>query len=196
MRLHTCVAWVVGAAILASSTVTMAQTVTFSEKSDAVLSKFFDAARSVPDPSRPNRLIIGFNTGFDPRTWKFNAFTASTAAFYSPVVADTISFDVEAPAGSYIARITYSQRGTGFVSRGGSAMGTSQWVVDGHPVDIGVFGTNPTVSSTAVLTGPPRTSVSVSITTSLFAFAPPLLGSATISVTGADVVVELQPLSQ
>jgi hypothetical protein len=35
----------------------------------------------------------------------------------------------------------------------------------------------------------------VSITNTLFAFSTPLLGSATVGITSADVFVELQPLT-
>lgn len=189
-------AWVAGFTVLALTAVSAAhaQTVTFSAINDAVPSRFFDAATSAPDPLDPNKLIIGLNTGFDSTIWKFKGFTASTAAFYYLTAADTISFRVEAPAGFYVSRITYTQRGTGGISRIGKAAGAANWVVEDRAADLGIFGSNPTLSGTVDLTGENRTMVPVSITTTLFAFAPPTLGSATISVTSAEVLVELLPL--
>jgi len=197
MMLSRSVVWIAGITLLALSTIStaQAQTVTFSDINDAVPSRFFDAATSAPDPANPNRLIIGFNTGIDLKLWKVNGFAASTAAFYYPTAMDTISFRVEAPAGYYIAKLTYSQRGNGSVARSGKAGGGAHWVVDDNAVDLGLFGTSPTLSGTVDFTGQNRTSVSVSITNSLYAFAPPSLGTATITLTSADVLVELLPLA-
>lgn len=195
MKLRTLVAWAVAVTVLAVGTLSaaQAQTVRFADINDAVPSRFFDVATSAPDRLNPNKLIIGFNTGLDPRTWKVNTFTASTAAFYYASAADTISFRVEAPPGFYVAWITYTQRGTGSIARIGTAAGSTNWVVNDTAADLGLFGVNPTLSRTADLTGQHLTQVSVSITTSLFTFAPAGLGSATISVTSADVLVELLP---
>jgi hypothetical protein len=107
---------------------------------------------------------------------------------------DTMSCLIAAPAGFYIAKIHYMQRGTGATERMGKAAGSATWVVDDIAADLGVFDTNPTLSRTRDLTGQYRTLVPVSITNGLFAFAPPRLAAATISMTSAEVLVELLPL--
>jgi hypothetical protein len=170
--------------------------VTFSDITDAVPGRFFDAATTTPDPDNGNKLLIGLSTGFDARTWTVNDFTASTAAFHRAAAMDTISFLVEAPNGFYIARITYTQRGTRAISRTARAAGGAHWVVDGVPADLGLFNTDPTLSGTVDLTGQNKILVPVSITCGLFSFAPPVIGSATISITSAEVLVELLPLPQ
>jgi hypothetical protein len=170
--------------------------VTFSDITDAVPSRFFDAATTAPDPDNGNKLLIGFNTGFDAETWTVNEFTASTAAFHHAAAMDTISFLIEAPNDFYIAKITYTQRGAHGISRIGRAAGGVHWVVDGVPADLGLFHTDPTLSGTVDLTGQNKIFVPVSITCGLFAFTPPLVASATISITSAEVLVELLPLRQ
>jgi hypothetical protein len=171
-----------------------AQTVTFSDITDAVPSRFFDAATTKPAPDDGNKLLIGFSTGYDAKTWTVNEFTASTAAFYHAFAMDTISFLIEAPHNFYVAKITYTQRGAGTISRTARAAGGVHWVVDGVPADLGLFDTNPTLSGTVDLTGQNKILVPVSITCGLFTFAPPLMGSATISITSAEVLVKLLPL--
>lgn len=170
------------------------QNVRFANIDDAVGGRFFDPATTAPDPANPNKLIIKFNTGIIPGTFTFATFTASTEAFYSPYAMDTIRFDVGAPAGFYISKITYSQTGSGSIARTGRAAGWATWVVDGDAVSIGEFRTNPTKTSTVDLTGRNKTRLSVSITNGLFTFSTPQLGSATIAMASADVVVELLPL--
>jgi hypothetical protein len=174
-----------------SSTV---EAVTFSDISDAVPGKYFDAATTAPDPLNPNRLIIGFHAGFDADTWTNNTFTASTAAFHREAAMDTLSFVIEAPAGFAIARITYTQHGIGALSRAGVATGGANWVVDGTAADLGLFHANPTVSGTVDLSSQNKIIVPVSITMGVFTFATPRLGAATIAVTNAEVLVELEPL--
>lgn len=177
--------------LVMSSAVARAQTVTFAGLTDAVPGKFFHAAATSVDPANPNRLVVAFNTGRDLRTWTTNDFRASTAAFAPRSAMDTLQFNVVAPAGYYVATITYSQRGFGSVLRVGSALGASSWTVGGRPLQLGFFGTNPAVSGTANIGDMKWQVVPVSITTSLFAFAPPIVGSATVAVTAADVVVTL-----
>jgi hypothetical protein len=196
MGFRASMGWVVAAVmVLAFGAVSpvQAQTATFSEIDDAVPGKYFDAATTAPDPLNPNRLIVGFNAGRDPQTWTSREFTASTEAFFRPSAMDTLSFVIDAPDGQYISRVSYKQVGTGSIARTGKASGGSQWVVDGEAADLGLFGTNPTLSSTVDLTGQNKTRVPVSITTGLFVFSTPQLGSATLKVTGAEIIVELRP---
>jgi len=161
-----------------------AQTVRFKSIRDAVPSKFFDAATTAADPSNPNKLIIGFNTGLDPTTFTTTQFVASSTR---RVAMDTISFTVTAPTGFYVSRITFTQRGTGWTCRTCSSAGAATWVVAGHPASLGVFTNNPALSGTADLTTLKLTTVPVSITDSLFAT------TGSVTITGADVLVHLLP---
>ena len=183
--------------ILSAASTAQGQVVTFSPANDAMPSRFFDAnpAATKLDPSNANRLIIGFNRGMDWTIWKATEFRASTAAYSYVVAMDTISFQVEAPAGFYISAITYSQQGTGSIARTGKAYGGVSWVVGDQAGSLGFFGTNPTLLPRTIdLTGMNKTVVPVSITIALFAYATPYLGSASLEVSSADVVVDLQPL--
>jgi hypothetical protein len=172
--------------------VTYDATATFSEIRDAVPGRFFDAATTV---ANGNTLRIGLNTGLDFKTFKYADFRASSASFSHPNAMDTISFRVRAPEGYYISKISYAQRGTGSVVRTGRAAGMTNWVVADIAADLGSFGTSPALYESIDLSGLNLTDVPVSITNSLFAFSTPLLGSATVSVTGAEVVVELSPVA-
>jgi hypothetical protein len=165
-----------------------AQIVKFKTIRDAVPGKFFDAATTAPDPANLNRLLIGFNSGFDLTTFVANDFRASALPFSNRMAMDTISLTVKAPAGFYIAKITYTERGTGFTGRTAVSAGGAEWVVAGHPFNMGVFSNNPNVSRTVDLTGSRLTSVPVSITVSLFA------STGSVAVTSADVLVTVLPL--
>ena len=83
----------------------------------ALPTRFFDSAATAPEAADPNRLVIGLHNDTNPATFKANDFRASTAAFSHVAAIDTISFRVEAPKGHRIAKITYTQRGTGSVLR-------------------------------------------------------------------------------
>jgi hypothetical protein len=161
-----------------------AQIVRFKSIRDAVPSKFFDAATTAADPSNPNKLIIGFNTGLDPTTLTTAQFVVSSNR---RVAMDTISFTVTAPAGFYVSRVTFTQRGTGWTCRTCSSAGAATWVVAGHPASLGVFTNNPALSGTADLTTLKLTTVPISITDSLFAT------TGSVTITGADVLVHLLP---
>src|SRR5215510_3605175 len=158
-RMHCLVVWLGGLTALAWSTVStaQAQTVTFSAISDAVPFKFFDPATSTPDADNPNKLIIGLATGVDPMLLKSREFVASTTAFHYLTASDTISFLVQAPDGFFIAKVTYTQSGSGSVARSGRTGGSATWVVGDVTADLGTFGTNPNVSGMVDLTGENRT---------------------------------------
>lgn len=162
--------------------------VTFSGIHDAEPAKFFDAATTAPDPANANRLIIGFNAGFDPTTWLANDFRASALPFSRRSAMDTISFTIEAPSGFFISKIIYSQQGIGSDARGSVSAGGATWVVAGVPATLGVFTSDPTLSGTADISALNLTSVPVSITDSLFA------STGGVAVTSADVHVELLPV--
>ena len=198
MRLPNWAAYVSGVTLMIAGGASAAQgqVVTFRDINDAARAKFYDAATSAPDPLDGNKLVIGFNSGIDPLTWRATEFKASTASFSYGTAMDTISFRIQAPPGFYIAKVTYTQRGTGSIVRTGKAAGGATWVVADRAVDMGTFTTNPARASTVDLTGLNLTLVPVSVTNALFAYATPSLGSATVAITGAEVVVQLLPLNQ
>ena len=185
----TCLA---GIAVLGASAATVQgqSAVRFVGIDDAVPSRFFDPATS---QATGNKLVIGFNTGRDPATWKLNDFMASTAANRHLSAMDTISFTVEAPPGYYITKITYTQKGTGSVSRTGKASGSATWVVGNFAYQLGTFTTNPNLSKSLDLRQQRWTSVPVSITPALFVSSTPTSGAASVSITSAQVVVEVAP---
>lgn len=168
-----------------------AQTVTFSLKDDAASGRFFDPVLTAPDSTNKNKLIIRMNSGVV--SLKDTAFKASTAAFSYPMAMDTLRFKVTAPAGYYLASITYTQRGIASIIRTGRVIGATQWVVGDTAKDIGTFSTVPGLTQTMSLVGKNLASVSVAITASLTAFATPTSGSAMLQLTGADVKVTLVP---
>jgi hypothetical protein len=181
---------VVVAVVVAAVTVHGQAPVQFTGIDDAVEFQFFDVATS---RVQGNKLIIGFNTGRDPASWLANDFRASTAAASRRWAMDTISFNVKAPSGYYITRMTYTQKGTGSAFGTGKASGQTTWLVGGFAYDLGTFSTKPTRSKSLDLTTLRWSSVPVSITTTLSAYATTSRGSATLSITGAEVLVEVAP---
>ena len=198
MHVNNRITSVAGAAILVLNvTIAQAQTtaaVSFVDITDAVAGRFFDATTTAADPAEPNTLIIRFNAGRDPATWRANDFRASTAAFSHASAMDTISFRIVPPDGHYVSKVTYYQQGSGAVVRTGIVRGGSNWVVGDYAADLGTFATSPDLFDSIDLTGVHLAYVPVSITTGVHAFATPLLGSATLAITGAKVVVEVAEL--
>jgi hypothetical protein len=191
MQLGKWITWLASVAIVITAVTVRGQApVQFTGIDDAVEFRFFDVATSRP---LGNTLIIGFNTGRDPASWLANDFRASTAASSRRWAMDTISFNVRAPSGYYITRMTYTQKGTGSVIGTGKAFGQTTWLVGGFAYDLGAFTTTPTRSKSLDLTALRRSSMPVSITTTLSAYATSSLGSATVSITGAELLVEVAP---
>jgi hypothetical protein len=190
------IACVVGTLVvlLGAAAGAQAQTVTFSRIDDAVASRWVDPATTRPDAANRNKLIVGFNKGLDSATLKYREFRASTASFNYRAAMDTISVRLTAPAGYYIAKVTYSQRGSGSVTGTGKAQGGASWIVADISASLGTFSTNPTLTQTIDLTGRRLTVIPVSITNSLNVFSTSSLGSATVSITGADITVQLARL--
>ena len=190
------IACVVGTLVvmLGAAAGAQAQTVTFSRIDDAVSSRWVDPATTRADAVDRNKLIVGFNKGLDSTTLKYREFRASTAAFNYTAAMDTISVRVTAPAGYYIAKVTYSQRGTGSTTGTGRASCGASWIVADVSASLGTFGTNPTLTQTIDLTGRRLTVIPVSITNSLNVFSTSSLGSATVSITGAEITVQLARL--
>ena len=174
-----------------------AQQVTFTDVRDAVPSKFFNPAADSTriDPADPNTLQIGFESGRDSGDFRDDEFRASTEAFGNRVAMDTLSFNIVAPPGYYISSITYEQTGAGSIIRVADARGGSSWIVGGEPAHLGFFRSDPTLSRTVTFTDSRLTVVPVSITTSLFVFAPVTSGEATIELTSAKLVATVAPLA-
>src|SRR2546426_4512784 len=146
IRLRPCTTHVLiaTALVLAGVTGAHAQTVTFSEVRDAAPGRFFDAATSAVSAANANQLNFGLNTGTDPVTFVSNEFRASTLAFTNRMAEDTVSFVVTAPAGFYVASLTYSQQGTSNTGRTAVQSGNTQWTVAGFPAVIAEYN-NPTI---------------------------------------------------
>jgi hypothetical protein len=187
-----------GLALLASGSPAVAQVppvVAFEEIDDAVAPfrfgflfyGYFSAARTAPDPSNPNTLVLGLDN--------FRAGGSGISRALS-VAHDTISFRVTAPDGYAIRSLTYTQSGQGTVSRLGSVSTSTSWVVDGDAVNVGRRLTTGayTFSRTVDLAGQGRTSVPVSVTTSLTAVTTGTIGSSACAITSARVAVRLEPL--
>jgi hypothetical protein len=185
---------VVGAALLLASHVSpvSAQTATFTEIRDAVPLRYFDAQATAPEPGAPNTLAIAFAAN------GFNASSGIGGLTGTPLATDTISVVVNAPAGDFITSITCRLSGRGAVINTGDARAAASWVVNGKPESLGSFGgavqfpnTGADWSSTQTITfsDPTLRSVPVSLTTQLFAFAPPAGASAQVDLTSATLVV-------
>ena len=87
-----------------------------------------------------------------------------------------------------------SQRGSGSVLRTGKLQCGATLVVYDKASLLGSYSTNPSLTQTVDLTGRRLTVVPVSVTNSLNAFATSSLGSATVSLTSAEIRVQLLPL--
>jgi hypothetical protein len=170
---------------------------------DAVELKAFDSANTAADIDNPNKLIIGLHEGHNAFTG-FKEFRAGTADLGNgpSFVMDTISLVITAPAEHYIAKITYSQKGTSGIGRHGRTGVGANWVVDDQPYNVGErsFGAAGigrqdawSLEHTVDLADQKRTSVPVSITTALYAVTTATSGSASMKLLNADVVVELGP---
>ena len=191
MHLAKWITWLASVAVVVTSVTARGQTpVKFVGIDDAVEFRFFDVLTS---KTEGNNLIIGLNTGRDPASWLANDFRASTAAYGRRWAMDTISFKVQAPSGYYITKLTYTQKGTGSATGTGRASGGASWIVNGFAFDLGSFTTNPTLSKSLDLTPLRWSSIPVSITATLSAYATTSLGSATVAITGAQVLVEVAP---
>ena len=179
---------IVPALLLAGVAGAQAQVAEFSQLRDAAPGKFFDAAASAPSAANGNQLNIGINGGIDPLTFVSNAFRATTLAFGNRMADDTISFVVTAPAGFYVASLTYTQQGTSNTGRTAVQSGNTQWTVGGFPAVIAEYN-NPIVTGVVDLTALQPASVPVSITVSLFAGP-----TGDIEIASASVVADIKPV--
>jgi hypothetical protein len=164
-----------------------AQVVTFKAVKDGVPGKFFDAAKSTLDAANHNRLLIGFDSGFDPVTLIANDFRASALPFSNRTATDTIATALKAPPGFYIATVTYTQSGTGSTGRTDVTRGSTMGFVASTPYVFGAFTNNPNLTRTIDIRASRLTLVPVVITVSLFA------STGTVAVTSANLLVTLLP---
>ena len=170
----------------------------FTEIRDAVPLRYFDPATTAAQPGDPNTLVIGFH-GTD--AVRFRAALQDGNTIGTRLAADTLSVVVTAPSGQYIASITCHLSGRGAVDTPGDARAAANLVVNGQPVDLGSFGgaqfpsTGAAWSSSQTITfeNQALTSVPVSLTANLFAFAVNALASAEVDLTSATIVVALTP---
>jgi hypothetical protein len=170
----------------------------FSEIRDAVPLRYFDPATTAAQPGAPNTLVIGFHET-DPV--RFRAALQDGNTIGTRLAADTLSVVVTAPSGHYIASITCHLSGRGAVDTPADARASANLVVNGQPIDLGSFGgaqfpsTGAAWSSSQTITfeNQALTSVPVSLTAHLFAFAVNALASAEVDLTSATIVVALTP---
>lgn len=168
-----------------------AQTATFSNITDALPGRCYDSVNTRPDPVDGNKLVIAIHSGISPQTWQNTACIASDAGFSPIQTSDTISFLVTAPEGFRINRISFTQAGTTYGSRGGMGFRSAMWVVGG------VAATVPLItggwSAAMVSADNSNTESWVSISTFLAA-AGGSVRSGSATATNPVVTVELAPI--
>lgn len=190
---------VAGAAICLATHVApaSAQPASFTAVRDSVPARYFDAANTRPESTEPNTLVIGLDAAVPFRASAEVANTAGTR-----LASDTLSVVVTAPAGYYVSSVTCHVSGRGAVNTPADARAAANCVINGQPEDMGSVGGAkfPSTgadwslsSTTATLTDLALTSVPVSLTAQLFAFAAPALASAEIDLTSATIVVTVSP---
>ena len=170
----------------------------FTEIRDAVPLRYFDSATTAAQPGAPNTLVIGFHET-DPLRFRAALQDGNTIA--TRLAADTLSVVVTAPSGQYISSITCHVSGRGAVNTPGDARASANLVVNGQPVDLGSFGGGQfppsgadwSSSQTITFENQALTSVPVSLTAHLYAFAVNALASAEVDLTSATIVVALTP---
>lgn len=102
----------------------------------------------------------------------------------SAILMDTFAFEVTAPDGYYISRLTFTQSGSTSGSRGGRGFYGTNWTIDKAPFGVG---------GTVDISLQRKTSVPVSITTYLAAFGIQVV-SGSASASNPQVRVDLAPL--
>ena len=173
---------------LAVSSMAGAQIATFARITDSVSSRCYDPATTVQDTATPNRLVIGVHTGTIAGTFGHSA--SCFASDEGPTLTtDTISVYVEAPAGHYISKITFTQAGSTSGSRGGRGFRSANWVVADRAYTVPV--TPEGWMGSVDLSAERKTLIPVSITTYLAAFGGDVLSG---SATASDPVLQVEVL--
>jgi hypothetical protein len=155
---------------------------TFMDIRDAIPGRGINAATSTQAGAT---LTLGFETGFDHKTWHYRGMTASTAALYTPSIVESVTFTVVAPTGKTLARLHYVQYGASFLARVGRVAGETLLLVNGTYAG-GASYAAPTLKLDVDLRGQRQTEVEVTIFVALHAFAAPGLTS-TITVGEAHM---------
>lgn len=163
-----------------------AATVTYSSILDANSSPlYFDVGTTVPDGGDGNILHIGLS-----------AFTADSGTVFTLSATDTLFFNVAAPLGYKITKLTYTETGSGLVTGVGAAVATGSVVANGDPNGLGlhIFLSGDdgswSLSTFYDYSASVVTSVDMSIFNSLFAIAAP--GDlASVTKGSATMVAEL-----
>ncbi len=162
-----------------------AQTATFARINDAVAGRCYDPATTAPDTANLNRLKIGIH----PTTLTGTSCYASDNG--PSLMTDTISFYIEAPAGHYISKITFTQSGKTSGSRGGRGFRSATWVVADKAYTVPTTASGWTGSIDLSLKR--KTLIPVSITTYLAAYGG-TVRSGSASASNPVVMVDLAPL--
>ena len=173
--------------------------VTFENFRDAVPGRFNPSPGPIVVDGNTTTLHIDLEDGANA----FKACAPSTPPLSAApcsitrVAMDTLGFVVRAPEDYYVSKITYVQAGTGAIFGLADARGGSSFVVAGEPVDLGAVhipedGGSWSLSRAKEFTDTNMTAVPVSLTTGLFAYAGPDLGSARVELKSASVAVEIK----
>ncbi len=177
---------VMGLTLLGAGMAAQAATVTFSNILDGNLDpSLFDVSATV---ASGNTLTIGVNN--------FQADGGSTATLSA---LDTLSFQVTAPTGFMIKKVTYTENGSGETT-GGVAFATGSITADGTPKNFLMQLFLPNTSESIWSIGgsvdiADKTSIIVSIVNSLSAVSfGGLTDIAQIAKTGASIDVEIAPI--
>ena len=185
---------VFGAALLVASHAApaSAQNAIFTDIRESVPLRYFDAATTAAQPGAPNILVIGFH---EVAPFRASAQVGNTTG--TRLAADTLSVVISAPPHHAISSITFRLSGRGAVNTPGDARASANLVVNGQPISLGSFGGGqfPSTgaawsrSQTITFVDPALTSVPVSLTAQLFAFAVQSLASAEVDLTSATIEV-------
>jgi hypothetical protein len=157
-----------------------APTATFSGFNDAAAGRCYEPGSTAVDPTNGNRLLIGM------------VGCTASAPNGTVQLMDTFRFNVQAPDGYFISKITFTQSGTSSGSRGGAGFRSATWVVDQTALPVSPGGAGWATSVDLSLRR--RTLVPVSITTALAAFGIQVV-SGSASASNPVVLVELAPLN-
>ncbi|MCP4288830.1 MAG: VPLPA-CTERM sorting domain-containing protein [Gammaproteobacteria bacterium] len=162
--------------------------VTFSDIVDGDgLSSLFDVDATAVDLSDGNKLIIGLNN-----------FSANGDSILTYSAVDTLTMTIDAPSGYFITSVSYTEGGDG-QTENGVATATGALVADSTPINFltQIFAPNAdsgwTITPATILIDN-KTSIVVSITNSLFAFAFAPGEIAQITKTSATLTIGVEPV--
>jgi hypothetical protein len=176
--------------VLSTAGLTQASVVTFSNITDGSGSPLlFDPGTTAPDPNDGNKLIIGLDN-----------FSADGGSILTTSAVDTLSMVITAPAGFYITSIDYTEAGDGQTTNG-VASASGSMVADNIPTIFLTQLFQPNANSGWSITPATtnianKTSINLSITNSMFAFAFTPNDTARITKTSASITVGITPVPE